>query len=139
MNQLNVVLIEGNLSRDPELRYTRSGSAVANFSIGSNRRWKQDGEQKEEVSFIDVTTFGKLAEVCQEYLSKGRGVRVHGRIKQERWEDDSAQRRSRVVVIADSVDFMPQRRESNGGGEPQQQDDDAAPQFGGPQFEDVPF
>lgn len=111
MNNLNSVLLEGNLTRDPELRYTPKGTAVCNFSIACNRSYKQDEQRQQEVSFFDVTTWSRLAEICAEYLVKGRGVRVVGRLKQDRWDDDSGQRRSRVGVIAEHVEFKPQRRE----------------------------
>lgn len=111
MNNLNSVLLEGNLTRDPELRYTPKGTAVCNFSIACNRSYKQDEQRQQEVSFFDVTTWSRLAEICAEYLVKGRGVRVVGRLKQDRWDDDNGQRRSRVGVIAEHVEFKPQRRE----------------------------
>ena len=111
MNNLNSVLMEGNLTRDPELRYTAKGTAVCRFSIACNRYYKQEDQRQEEVSYFDVTTWSRLAEICAEYLVKGRGVRVVGRLKQDRWEDDSGNRRSRVEVIAEHVEFKPQRRD----------------------------
>ena len=87
MNNLNSVLIEGNLVRDPELKYSPKGTAVCSFALASNRYFKQDEETQKEVSFFDVTTWSRLAEVCGEYLKKGRGVRVVGRLKQDRWTD----------------------------------------------------
>ncbi len=111
MNNLNSVLLEGNLTRDPELRYTARGTAVCRFSIACNRSYKQEDQRQEEVSYFDVTTWSRLAEICAEYLVKGRGVRVVGRLKQDRWEDDSGNRRARVEVIAEHVEFKPQRRD----------------------------
>jgi single-strand DNA-binding protein len=111
MNNLNSVLLEGNLTRDPELRYTAKGTAVCRFAIACNRSYKQEEQRQEEVSYFDVTTWSRLAEICAEYLVKGRGVRVVGRLKQDRWEDDSGNRRSRIEVIAEHVEFKPQRRE----------------------------
>ena len=111
MNNLNSVLLEGNLTRDPELRYTAKGTAVCRFAIACNRSYKQDDQRQEEVSYFDVTTWSRLAEICAEYLVKGRGVRVVGRLKQDRWEDDSGNRRSRIEVIAEHVEFKPQRRD----------------------------
>lgn len=111
MNNLNSVLLEGNLTRDPELRYTAKGTAVCRFSIACNRSYKQDDQRQEEVSYFDVTTWSRLAEICAEYLVKGRGVRVVGRLKQDRWEDDSGNRRYRIDVIAEHVEFKPQRRD----------------------------
>lgn len=111
MNNLNSVLLEGNLTRDPELRYTAKGTAVCRLSIACNRSYKQADQRQEEVSFFDVTTWSRLAEICAEYLVKGRGVRVVGRLKQDRWEDDAGQRRSKVQVVAEHVEFKPQRRD----------------------------
>lgn len=110
MNNLNSVLLEGNLCRDPELRYTSKGTAVCTLVVASNRSYKVEDERQEEVSFVETTTWGKLATTCAEYLTKGRGVRVVGRLKQERWEDGEGNPRARVVVIAEHVEFKPQRR-----------------------------
>ena len=110
MNNLNSVLLEGNLTRDPELRYTPKGTAVCTFSIACNRYYKQEEEMQQEVSYFDVTTWMRLAEVCGEYLKKGRGVRVVGRLKQDRWSDPEGQNRSKVHVVAEHVEFKPERR-----------------------------
>ena len=109
MNNLNSILLEGNLARDPELRYTPQGTPTCTLVVASNRTYKLDGERVEEVSFIEAVTCGKLASVCAEHLSKGRGVRVVGRIKQERWEDPAGNSRSKVVIVAEHVEFQPQR------------------------------
>ena len=112
LNNLNSILLEGNLSREPELRYTPKGTPLCTLNVASNRTYKIDGERVEEVSFIDATTTGKLATVCAEHLTKGRGVRVVGRIKQERWEADGPdgyQPRSKVVIVAEHVEFQPVR------------------------------
>jgi single-strand DNA-binding protein len=110
VNNLNSVLLEGNLCRDPELRYTPKGTAVCTLVVASNRSYKLDGERHEEVSFVEATTWGKLATVCAEHLGKGRGVRVVGRLKQERWEDGDGNPRAKIVVVAEHVEFQPQRR-----------------------------
>ena len=115
MNNLNSILIEGNLVRDPELSYTPKGVAVCKFSVACNRQWKQDEEVQKEVSFFDVTTWTRLAENCGEYLKKGRGVRVVGRLKQDRWTDPDGKPHSRVLVIAEHVEFKPQMKKD---GEP---------------------
>jgi len=114
VNNLNSLLIEGNLVRDPELSYTPKGTAVCNFAVASNRFFKQDQEMQKEVSFFDVTTWARLAEVCGEYLKKGRGVRVVGRLKQDRWTDPDGKTHSRVFVIAEHVEFKPQLKNKNG-------------------------
>ena len=109
MNNLNSILLEGNLARDPELRYTPQGTPVCTLIVSSQRSYKLDGERHEEVSFIEATTGGKLATVCAEHLTKGQGVRVVGRIKQERWEDPYGDARSKVVIVGEHVEFQPQR------------------------------
>lgn len=109
---LNKVFLMGNLTRDPELRYVPSGAAVANFSIAVNRTYKDNaGEKKEEVSFIRVVVWGKMAEVCGEYLAKGRPVMVEGRLKTRSWEDQSGQKRSAMDVVALNVQFLGSRGE----------------------------
>ncbi len=116
LNNLNSVLIEGNLVRDPELKYTPKGAAVCSFALASNRFFKQDEETQKEVSFFDVTTWARLAEVCGEYLKKGRGVRVVGRLKQDRWTGPEGQGRSKVSVVAEHVEFKPHLKGKDGDG-----------------------
>ncbi|MEA3489442.1 MAG: single-stranded DNA-binding protein [Candidatus Omnitrophota bacterium] len=107
---LNKVFLMGNLTRDPELRYVPSGAAVANFTIAINRAYKDSsGEKKEEVSFIRVIVWGKMAEVCGEYLTKGRPVLVEGRLKSRSWEGQDGQKRSVLEVVAASVQFIGSR------------------------------
>ena len=114
MNNLNSILIEGNLVRDPELSYTTKGTALCKFTVASNRFYKQDQEIQKEVSFFDITTWNRLAEVCGEYLKKGRGVRVVGRLKQDRWTDPDGKPHSRVFIIAEHVEFKPQLKNKDG-------------------------
>jgi len=116
MNNLNSILIEGNLVRDPELKYTPKGVAVCTFALASNRFFKQDEETQKEVSFFDVTTWTRLAEVCGEYLKKGRGVRVVGHLKQDRWTSPEGQARSKVSIVAEHVEFKPQLKKQDGDG-----------------------
>jgi len=110
MNNLNSVLLEGNLTRDPELRYTPKGTPVCSFGIACNRYYKQEQEVQQEVSFFEITVWNRQAEVCNEYLHKGRGVRVVGRLKQDRWTDGEGQNRSKVQVVAEHVEFRPERK-----------------------------
>ena len=117
MNDLNSVLIEGNLTRDPVVAATPRGTPVCNFSVASNRYYKVEGEKQEEVSFFDVETWSKLAERCGDELHKGRGVRVVGRLKQDRWSDKEGNPRSRTKIVADHVEFRRPRI---------QEDDEAA-------------
>jgi len=107
MNNLNSILLEGNLVADPELRYTPKGAAVCSFRVASNRFYKQEDELQKEVSYFDITAWNRQAEVCNEYLTKGRGVRVVGRLKQDRWEDQEGKTRSKVHIVAEHVEFKP--------------------------------
>jgi single-strand DNA-binding protein len=107
MNNLNSILLEGNLVADPDLRYTPKGAPVCSFCVACNRFFKQEEELQKEVSYFDVTTWNRLAEVCNEYLTKGRGVRVVGRLKQDRWEDAEGKTRSKVHIVAEHVEFKP--------------------------------
>lgn len=115
MNNLNSVLLEGNLCRDPELRYTPKGTPVCTLVVASNRSYKIEGERHDEVSFIDTTAWGKLAAVCAEHLTKGRGVRVVGRLQQDRWEDADGNSRAKVRIVAEHVEFQPRRRAAGNG------------------------
>ena len=110
MNNLNSILIEGNLVKDPELSYTAKGTAVCKFSVACNRAFKQDDQLQKEVSFFDVSTWTRLAEVCGEYLKKGRGVRVVGRLKQDKWTDADGKPHSRIFIVAEHVEFKPQKK-----------------------------
>ena len=115
MNNLNSILLEGNLVRDPEIGYTPKGAPVCNFTVACNRYYKQGEELEEEVSYFDVTVWNRLAEVCKEYLAKGRGVRVVGRLKQDRWEDPEGKTRSKVHIVAEHVEFKPRPAEKPDG------------------------
>jgi single-strand DNA-binding protein len=108
MNNLNSILVEGNLVRDPELSYTPKGTAMCKFSVASNRFYKQEEELQKEVSFFEVSTWARLAEVCGEYLKKGRGVRIVGRLAQDRWTDPEGKAKSRIYIVAEHVEFKPQ-------------------------------
>ena len=115
MNNLNSVLLEGNLVRDPELvRFEGNDSVLTKFSIASNRYYRnQKGESVEEVLFMPVNVWGRLAENCSNYLSKGREVRVVGRLRQERWTDKEGNNRDRFVVVADHVKFRGERKKED--------------------------
>jgi single-strand DNA-binding protein len=111
MANLNKVFLIGNLTRDPELRYIPSGTAVANFGLATNRVYTtQDGERKEEVCFVDIVTWAKTAENCANYLSKGRSIFIEGRLQYDSWETEDGQKRSRLRVVADRVQFLGGRR-----------------------------
>lgn len=114
MASFNKVILLGNLTRDPEVRFTPTGTAVAGFAIAVNRRYKQGDEFRDEVSYIDIVVFGKQAENCGQYVGKGDSVLVDGRLQQRRWETEDGQKRSKVEVVADNVTFMPKRQGQGG-------------------------
>lgn len=116
MNDLNSILVEGNLTRDPVLSTTPTGTPVCNFAMGSHHLFKKEDEQRKETSFFDVEVWSRLGENCAEYLRKGRGVRVVGRLKQDRWKDGEGRPRSRVKIVAEHVEFrpIPKKKPMNG-------------------------
>ena len=117
MPSLNAVLLMGNLTRDPELRYIPSGTAVANFGLAMNRIYTtQDGERKEDTCFVDIDVWGKTAENCANYLTKGRLVLVEGSLQYRSWETDDGQKRSKLSVRAFRVQFLGGRREEGAPG-----------------------
>uniref|UniRef100_A0A6H1ZY40 Putative single-stranded DNA-binding protein n=2 Tax=viral metagenome TaxID=1070528 RepID=A0A6H1ZY40_9ZZZZ len=101
----NLAVLGGNLTRDPELRYTSNGQSVVDMSLAVNRHYSLDGEKKSEVSFFNIVAWGKQAEACANYLAKGSSVLVEGRLQQDTWEKDG-QKRSAVKVIANRVEFL---------------------------------
>jgi single-strand DNA-binding protein len=110
MNNLNSILVEGNLVKDPELRETPKGTSVCTFSVASNRFYKQNDAMEKEVSFFDVETWSNLAETCGKNLHKGRGVRVVGRLKQDRWTGTDGKPFSKVKIVAEHVEFKPETK-----------------------------
>jgi len=101
----NKVILVGNLTRDPELRYTPQGTPVCSFRLAVNMRYRQSDEAKDDTLFIDVVIFGKQGESCGQYLTKGRPVLVEGRLQERRWESDG-QQRSKMKVVASNVRFL---------------------------------
>jgi single-strand DNA-binding protein len=107
MPNLNKVLLMGNLTRDPELRYTPSGAAVVEFGMAINRQWKgQDGQKKEEVTFVDVMAWQRTAEIISEYCKKGSPLFVEGRLQLDTWEGKDGQKRSRMRVVVDNMQLL---------------------------------
>lgn len=102
---VNRVILAGNLTRDPDVRYLPSGTPVANFRIAVNRRYKGKSGDVDETCFVDVKVYGKQAESCGEYLSKGRNVLVEGYLRLEQWDSEGG-KRSKHVVVADRVQFL---------------------------------
>ncbi|MDR1868316.1 MAG: single-stranded DNA-binding protein [Treponema sp.] len=106
MNNLNSVLIEGNITNDPIFRTISTGTPVCTFGIASHRCFKYNSEIEQEVSFFDIETWSKLAEACRDWGHKGRSVRVVGRLKQDRWNDSEGKRHAKVFIIAEHVEFL---------------------------------
>jgi single-strand DNA-binding protein len=116
MPSFNRVILIGNLTRDPELRYIPSGTAVTEIGLAVNERRKgPNGEKIDEVNFIDVTLWGRTAEIVSEYLGKGSPVLVEGKLKQDRWEKDG-QKHSKLKVVGDRIEFIGGKEGSGGGG-----------------------
>ena len=115
MAGFNKVILIGNLTRNPELRYTPNGTPVAALGLAVSRRYKQGDDLKEEVCFVDIVVFGKQAEHCGQYLSKGNRIIVDGRLQQRRWETEDGQKRSKHEVVAQTVTFLPKRGDGGGG------------------------
>jgi len=106
----NKVILIGNLTRDPELRYTPQGTSVCSFGLAVNRKYRQGEEMKEEVTFINIVVFGKQADSCGQYLSKGSSTLIEGRLHENRWETPEGQKRSRHEVVAENVRFLPKKQ-----------------------------
>jgi single-strand DNA-binding protein len=118
MANFNKVILAGNLTRDPELRYTPKGLAIAKLGLAINRRWTTEtGEQREEATFVDVDAFGKQAETISQYCKKGRPLLVEGRLKLDQWDDkQTGQKRSKLGVVLESFSFLDSGRTEAGPG-----------------------
>jgi single-strand DNA-binding protein len=116
MANFNRVILAGNLTRDPELKYTPKGSAVARIGMAINRTWKSEsGEQKEEVTFVEVEAWGRQAEVIAQYVKKGRPLLVEGRLKLDQWEDKNThQKQSKLKVVLETFSFLDSNRGDSG-------------------------
>jgi len=142
---LNRVFLIGNLTRDPELRYIPSGTAVTDFGLAVNQNWTgKDGQKHEDVVFVDVTLWARQAELASEYLTKGSPVFIEGRLQFDQWQDKEGQKRSKLRVVGERMQFL--GRAPGKGGEPA--DSKAAPppeEFGeppppsGPPEREIPF
>ena len=119
MANFNKVILAGNLTRDPEMRYTPKGTAVTKIGMAINRTWKSEtGETKEEVTFVDVEAWGRQGEVIAQYMKKGRPFLVEGRLKLDQWEDkNTKQKQSKLKVVLESFSFIDSNR-GDGGGAP---------------------
>ena len=125
MNSVNII---GNLTRDPELRYTPNGVAVADFGIAYNRKYNKDGEKMEEVSFFDCIAWDKLAETMGKFCQKGHKIGLSGELKQERWTTTEGDKRSKIKIVARGVDFLTTKAEAQQNGQQGQQEQQQLPQ-----------
>lgn len=115
MASFNKVIVMGNLTRDPELKYIPSGSAVGNLSLAMNRKYKgNDGEMKEDVCFVNIVVWGKQAESCNEYLSKGSPLFVEGRLQSRSYETKEGQKRNVLEIVAERVQFLGGKKKAGG-------------------------
>lgn len=106
MPSYNRVMLMGNLTRDPELNFSASGNAICRMGMAINRKFKSGDEQKEEVTYVDITVFGNQGENCAEYLKKGSGAFIEGRLNFSTWETDDRQKRSKLDVVGERVQFL---------------------------------
>jgi single-strand DNA-binding protein len=119
MANLNKVMLMGNLTKDPEMRHTPKGLAVTDLAMAVNRTWKDEqGQKQEEVTFLDVTFYGRTAELAQQYLTKGRPVYIEARLRLDTWDDkDTGKKRSKLKLIGENMQFL--NSNTGGGGAPQ--------------------
>ena len=135
---VNKVILIGNLGADPEVRYTQNGTAVANFRVATTETWKKEGEREEQTEWHRVVTFGRLAEICGEYLSKGSKVYIEGRIQTRKWEDRDGNPRYTTEIVAREMKMLSPRGAGGEGQGPYREEEPPLPDI--PQMEDdVPF
>lgn len=129
MANLNKVMLIGNLTRDPEIKYTPKGTAVAQIGLAVNRVWSNDsGEKQEETTFVDVELWGRQAEIAGEYLKKGRPVFIEGRLKLDSWDDKATgQKRSKMKVVGEQLQLLGGREGGGGGGGGEREYSDSRP------------
>ncbi|HIE11427.1 MAG TPA: single-stranded DNA-binding protein [Kiritimatiellae bacterium] len=142
MVSLNRVFLAGNLTRDPEVRYTPSGTAVADLSLAVNRTYTSGGERREETCFVNVVVWGRQAENCGQYLGRGSPVLIEGRLQLDQWQTDQGEKRSQLRVVAIRVQFLGRpRRGDFGGGPPEETESAGSEAVGGAEGEvdDTPF
>lgn len=127
MSGLNKAMIIGRLGKDPEIRYTTGGMAIANFSIATSEEWKdkESNEKKERTEWHRIVAFGKLGEICGEYLSKGKQVYIEGRIQTRSWDDKEGNRKYTTEIVASDVQFLDRKDSGDSTKKARQRDDDA--------------
>ncbi|HEX9699278.1 MAG TPA: single-stranded DNA-binding protein [Acidobacteriota bacterium] len=113
---VNKVILIGNLGKDPELRYTQNGTAVANFTLATTDSWTKDGETQERTEWHTIVAWAKLAEICGQYLTKGRQVYIEGRIQTRKWEDRDGNTRYTTEIVAQNMQMLGSRGDGGGGG-----------------------
>ena len=135
MASLNKVMLIGNLGKDPEVRFTASGQAVASFSLATSEKFKgKTGEWEERTEWHNITLWGKLAEIAGEYLSKGKTIYVEGRLQTRKWQDKSGNDRYTTDIVGDKMQMLSPKGERSGGG-----DSSSASKSGGASYEEPPF
>lgn len=135
MASLNKVMLIGNLGKDPEVRFTASGQAVASFSLATSETYKdKNGEKVEKTEWHNITLWGKLGEIAGEYLSKGKTVYIEGRLQTRKWQDKSGNDRYTTEIVGDKMQMLSAKGERSGGG-----DTSSAPKAGSSNYEEPPF
>jgi len=149
MASFNKVILMGNLVADPDMRVTPGGMSICKFTLAVNRQFTtKEGEQREEVAYVDVDSFGRQAEIVSKYMSKGRPILVEGRLRQDKWENQQGEKRSKLMVVCENFKFVGGRDSDGGDAEdsgyertappPRQTKSEAPPPDDGID-EDVPF
>mgnify|MGYP001617415365 CR=1 FL=1 len=110
---VNIAIIIGNLTKDPEMRYTPGGHAVTSFTVATNRNWVSEGQEKEDVEFHNVVAWNKLAELCSQLLSKGKKVYIHGRLQTHNWDDANGLKKYRTEIIAEDMVILDPRKDKD--------------------------
>lgn len=143
---LNRVILIGRLTRDPEIRYTPAGTAVASFDLANNKSYSVNGAKKDQISYFSCIAWAKLGEVMTEYCKKGHRIAIEGRLQQSRWDDQDGKKRSKVEVVVENFQFLTEKRDGEGQGSSSPDPQGAAGKvnegFRGedvPNYEDNPF
>ena len=143
MSRINLVVLAGNMVRDPELRYTPSGTAVCDFTIANNETWMTDGEKKEKVNFVNCICWGKRGEVIAEWFQKGKPIQVEGKLDFSSWETKEGEKRSQLKINVKDFDFIGGKPEGGGGGGAVREGGADNPSFPEPRVavneEEIPF
>jgi single-strand DNA-binding protein len=140
MASVNKVILVGNLGRDPEIRYTQQGTAVANFSLATTDRFKnRGGEMQERTEWHRIVAWDKLAEICGQYLAKGRQVYIEGRLQTREWEDKDGNKRSTTEIVAQTMQMLGRREGQGGGGGGPSSSGPSEPMGDAPGDDEIPF